>query len=136
LLAVWLLVAAGMVGGNAAYAAGQFRDWERVRQSEDSYRSWLLELADQVPRGECVVAYDAASAIYSNHAVYGHWQLFYEVEDADALHAALEGAGCRFLVVDDDLRVLAPSFASLVEQSLSPLYVSRDGTRTIFTRTP
>lgn len=136
LLAVWLLVAAGMVGGNAAYAAGQFRDWERVSRSEDAYRSWLLELADQVPRGECVVAYDAASAIYSNHAVYGHWQLFYEAEDADALRAALEGAGCRFLVVDDDLRNLAPSFASLVEQSLSPLYVSRDGTRTIFTWTP
>jgi hypothetical protein len=136
LLAVWLLVAAGMIGGNAAYAAGQYRDWARVRGVEEEYRAWLTELSDQVPRGECVVAYDAASAVYSNHAVYGHWQLFYEAQDAEALRAAMEQAGCRFLVVDDDLRALAPPFVAVVEQSLTPVYVSRDGSRILFERIP
>jgi hypothetical protein len=136
LLAVWLLVAAGMVGGNAAYAAGQYRSWGRVREAESAYRAWLLELSENVPRGECLVVYDTASAIYSNHAVYGYWQLFYEAGDSDELRTAMDGAGCRFLVVDDDLRTLAPEFASLAEQSLTPFYTSQDSTRTIYQRNP
>jgi hypothetical protein len=136
LLAVWLLVVAGMVGGNAAYTAGQLRSWGAVRQSEIAYRSWLVELSDRVPRGECVVSYNAASAIYSNHAVCGRWQIFFEVQDAGALRSAMDGAGCRYLVVDDDLRALAPHFVSIAEQSLSPVYASRDGSRMIFERTP
>ncbi len=136
LLAVWLLVAAGMMGANAAYAAGQFRSWGSARQSENAYRSWLMELSDRIPLGECVVSYDAASAVYSNHDVYGHWELFYEAQDADALRSAMEGAGCRYLVVDDDLRALAPSFVSIAESALDPIYISRDGMRMILELIP
>jgi len=121
-----------MLGGQAAFVAGQFRAWGAVRQSENHYRAWLMELSDQVPRGECVISYDAASAVYSNHAVYGHWQLFYEARDADALRTAMEEAGCRYLVLDDDLRALAPDFVPVAESALSPIYTSRDGRRTIF----
>jgi hypothetical protein len=136
LLAVWLLAAAGMVGGNAAYAAGQFRDWEGLRQWENAYRSWLMELAEQVPRGECIITNDTASAVYSNHNVYGHWQLFYEAQDANALRKAMEGSGCLYLVVDDDLRTLTPAFVTVAESLLDPVYVSRDGNREILKLTP
>jgi 4-amino-4-deoxy-L-arabinose transferase-like glycosyltransferase len=136
LIAVWALVALGMIGGNAAYAGGQFRSWGNARLSESQYRSWLMELAQQVPRGECVIAYDAASAVYSNHDVYGHWQIFYEARNEDTLRTAMDDAGCRFLVVDDDLRALAPSFVVVAESALEGLYISRDGSRIILRRTP
>jgi hypothetical protein len=136
LLTVWLLVAAGMAGANAAFLAGQIRGWSSARQSENQYRSWLMELSDQVPRGECVISYSAAPAVYSNHDVYGHWQLFYEVRDAEELRSAMESAGCRYLVVDDDLRTLAPQFVSIAEQTLSPIYLSRDGLRVILELAP
>ncbi len=136
LLAVWVLVAAGMLGAQLAFAAGQWRGWSAKRQSEDQYQAWLTELSDQVPRGRCIISYNAADAIYSNHAVYGHWQLFYEVRDPDALRKAMNGAGCRYLVVDDDLRGLAPDFVPVAESTLSPIYTSRDGTRTIYELTP
>ncbi len=136
LMTVWLLVAAAMTAGNAAYAIGQFRSWSGMRQSESAYQSWLWELTDRVPRGECVISYDAASAIYSNHDVFGHWQLFYEVQDADGLRSAMESAGCRYLVVDDDLRAAAPGFVAIAEKVLSPIYISRNGLREILELTP
>jgi hypothetical protein len=136
LLAVWVLVAVAMIGGNAAYAAGQFRAWGAERQSANDYRAWLVELEDQVPRGECIIAYSSAEVIYSNHSVYGHWQIFYEVGDADALRAAMEGAGCRYLLVDDNLRALAPDFVPIVESALAPLYIREDGTKTIYQLRP
>ncbi|MGB7539415.1 MAG: hypothetical protein WBM17_12825 [Anaerolineales bacterium] len=133
---VWLLVAVAMVGGNAAFVAGQYRGWGAQRQWEADYRSWLVELSDQVPRGECIIAYSSAEVIYSNHSVYGHWQLFYEVRDSDALRAAMEESGCRYLMMDNDVRTLAPDFVPIVENTLSPVYASRDGSRTIYTFTP
>jgi hypothetical protein len=136
LLAVWVLVVVAMVGGNAAYAAGQFRDWGAQRQREADYRNWLVELTDQIPRGECIIAYSSAEVIYSNHAVYAHWQIFYEVTDSGALRTAMEGSGCRFLMVDNDVRTLAPDFVPIVENTLTPVYTSRDGSRTIYELTP
>jgi hypothetical protein len=132
LLAVWLLVATAVVGAQLAFAAGKFRGWSSARQAEGQYRSWLTELSEQVPRGQCVISYGTAEAIYSNHEVYGHWQLFYEVKDADALREAMGAAGCRYLVVDDDLRGLAPDFVPVAEGALVPVYTSRDGSRTIY----
>jgi hypothetical protein len=132
LLSVWLLVAAAMLGAQLAYAAGQFRGWGARRQAENSYQSWLTELSNQVPRGECVISYSSADAIYSNHTVYGRWELFYDVRDGDALRGAMRAAGCRFLVVDDDLRALAPDFVPVAESALTPVYTSRDGSRTIY----
>jgi len=132
LLVVWLLVAAGMLGSQVAFAAGEFRGWAAARQSEEKYRGWLTELSGQVPRGECVIAFNATDAIYSNHSVYGNWQLFYEVSDPGALQAAMRDSGCRYLVVDSDLRVLAPDFIPIVERALPPIYTSRDGLRTIY----
>jgi hypothetical protein len=129
---VWLLVAVAMVGGNAAYTAGQFRGWGAQRQWESDYRSWLVELSDQVPRGECIISYGAAEAIYSNHEVYGHWQLFNEVNDTDTLRNTMALAGCRYMVMDDDLRAFAPDFVPIVENALAPIYTSNDGTRTIY----
>jgi hypothetical protein len=136
LLAVWVLVAAGMLGAQLAFVAGQWRGWSAKRQSENQYAAWLTELSDQIPRGRCVISYNAADAIYSNLAVYGHWQIFYEVHDPDALRKAMNGAGCRYLVVDDDLRGLAPDFIPVAESALLPIYTSRDGTRTIYELTP
>jgi hypothetical protein len=74
--------------------------------------------------------------IYSNHAVYAHWQIFYEVTDSGALRTAMEGSGCRFLMVDNDVRTLAPDFVPIVENTLTPVYTSRDGSRTIYELTP
>ena len=136
LVAVWILVAASMLGAQLAFAAGQWRGWSAKRQSEDQYRTWLTELSDQVPRGRCVISYSSAEAIYSNHEVYGHWQLFYEAGDPDALRKAMSDAGCRYLVVDDDLRGLAPDFVPIAESALSPIYTSRDGSRTIYELIP
>jgi hypothetical protein len=136
LAAVWVLVVVAMIGGNAAYAAGQLRGWGAERKSANDYRAWLMEVEDQVPRGECIIAYSSAEVIYSNHSVYGHWQIFYEVRDPDALRAAMEGAGCRFLLADNDLRTLAPDFVPVVESTLLPIYTSRDGTKTIYELRP
>ncbi len=136
LIAIWSLVAVSMLGAQLAFAAGQFRSWNAKRQSEDQYRAWLTELSAQVPRGECVISYNAAEAIYSHHDVYGYWQLFYEVGDPDALRAAMSEAGCRYLVVDDDLRGLAPDFVPIAESALTPIYTSRDGSRMIYELTP
>jgi MFS family permease len=132
LLAVWLLVAAAMLGSQLAFMAGQFRGWNAARQAENRYQSWLSELSSQVPHGECVVAFNAADAIYSNHSVYGNWQLFYEVGDPDALRTAMEGSGCRFLVVDPDLQTFAPEFVPVAEKALQWEYTSRDGSRKIY----
>jgi hypothetical protein len=132
LLAVWLLVAAGMLGSQAAYLSGQYRGWGAARQAESAYRGWLTELSAQVPRGECVIAFNATDAIYSNHSVYGNWQLFYLAEDPDQLRTAMRGAGCRYLVVDSDLRTFAPKFIPVVETTLHLEYTSRDGLRMIY----
>jgi hypothetical protein len=136
LLAVWSLVAVSMLGAQLAFAAGQFRGWNAKRQAQEQYRTWLMELSDQVPRGQCIISYSAAEAIYSNHEVYDYWQLFYEAGDPDALRKAMAEAGCRYLVVDDDLRGLAPDFVPIAESALSPVYTSRDGSRTIYELTP
>ncbi len=136
LLAVWVLVAAGMLGAQLAFAAGQWRGWSAKRQSEDQYRVWLAELSDRVPRGQCIISYGSADAIYSNHTVYGHWELFYEAGDPNALRKAMNEAGCRYLVVDDDLRAFAPDFVPVAEAALTPIYTSRDGLRTIYELTP
>ena len=50
--------------------------------------------------------------------------------------AAMHEAGCRYLVVDDDLRALAPDFVPIAESALAPIYTSRDGSRTIYELTP
>ena len=136
LLAVWLLVAVSMLGAQLAFAAGQWRGWNAKRQSEDQYRIWLTELSEQIPRGQCVVSYSSAEAIYSNHTVYGHWQLFYEAGNSDTLRKAMSDSGCRYLVVDDDMRGLAPDFVPIAENALSPIYTSRDGSRTIYELIP
>ncbi|MBN2084360.1 MAG: hypothetical protein JW748_03985 [Anaerolineales bacterium] len=136
LAGVWLLVMAAMLGAHLAFTAGQIRGWSARRQAEDRYQAWLTELSEQVPRGECIISYGTAEVIYSNHAVYGHWQLFYEVHDPDALRKAMQDAGCRYLVVDDDLRGLAPDFVPIAEDGLTPIYTSRDGSRTIYEWTP
>jgi hypothetical protein len=132
LIAVWTLVALAMLGAQVSYAAGRFRGWSAARQAETEYRSWLVELSDQVPRGECVIAFSAADGIYSNHSVYTHWQIFYEAKDARALREAMQAAGCRYLVVDSDLRSLAPDFVPVAESALTAIYTSRDGSRTIY----
>jgi hypothetical protein len=136
LLVVWVLVAAGMLGSQLAFIEGQFRGWGAVRQSEAQYRGWLTELSSQVPRGECVIAYNATDAIYSNHSVYGNWQIFYEVRDPAALHAAMKDSDCRYLVVDPDLRALSPDFVAIVENTLRPKYISSEGLRTIYELIP
>jgi hypothetical protein len=136
LLAVWLLVAAGMLGSQLAFAAGQFRGWGAARQAEEQYRGWLTELSGRVPRGECVIAFNATDAIYSNHSVNGNWQLFYEARDPAALQTAMKGSGCRFLVVDPDLRALAPEFVSVVENALQLEYTSPDDSRKIYQLLP
>jgi hypothetical protein len=132
LLIVWLLVAAGMLGSQLAFMAGQFRGWTAARQTEDRYQGWLSELSSQVPRGECVIAFNATDAIYSNHAVDENWQLFYDVRDPEELQAAMEGAGCRFLVADNDLQTFAPEFIPVAEKALQLEYTSRDGSRKIY----
>jgi hypothetical protein len=136
LLAVGSLVALAMLGAQLAFAAGQFRAWGAKRDSDDRFQAWLSELAAQVPKGECVISYSTADVIYSNHDVYGHWQLFYEVADADALRKAMAEAGCRYLVMDDGLRSLAPDFVPVAEEALTPVYTSRDGSRTILELLP
>jgi hypothetical protein len=136
LLAVWTLVALAMLGSQLAFMAGQYRGWGAARQAEGEYRGWLTELSSQVPRGECVIAFNAADAIYSNHSVYGNWQLFYEVRDPDALQEAMRGAGCRYLVVDPDLQTFAPEFVPVAENALRLKYASRDGLRKIYELLP
>jgi hypothetical protein len=136
LLAVWVLVAVSMLGAQLAFAAGQWRGWSAKRQSEDLYRSWLTELSEQIPHGQCVISYNSADAVYSNHTVYGHWQLFYEVHDPDSLRKTMNEAGCRYLVVDDDLRAFAPDFVPIAESALMPIYTSNGGSRMIYELTP
>jgi hypothetical protein len=48
----------------------------------------------------------------------------------------MESAGCRYLVVDDDLRAAAPGFVAIAEKVLSPIYISRNGLREILELTP
>ncbi|MBN1439005.1 MAG: hypothetical protein JW929_06295 [Anaerolineales bacterium] len=129
--AVWTLAALAMLSAQAAFAKDQYGAWGARREMEEQYQAWLTELSEQVPRGECVIAYNAADAVYSNHEVYGHWQLFYEAGDAEALRRAMREAGCRYLVVDDSLRSLAPDFVPIAEGALEEVYVSRDGSRTV-----
>jgi uncharacterized membrane protein len=136
LLAVWLLVAAGMLGSQLAFMAGQFRGWGATRKAEDQYQAWLSELSSQVPRGQCVIAFSATDAIYSNHSVYGNWQLFYEVSDPGALREAMAAAGCSYLIVDPDLQSLAPQFVPVAEEALQLEYTSRDGSRKIYELIP
>jgi hypothetical protein len=136
LLAVFLLVAVAMLGSQLAFVAGQFRGWAAARQAEGGYRGWLTELSTQVPRGECVIAFNATDAIYSNHSVYGNWQLFYQARDPLKLRAAMESSGCRYLVVDSDLRTFAPEFVPVAENALRVEYTSRDGSRKIYELIP
>jgi hypothetical protein len=136
LIAVWLLVAAGMLGSQFAFVAGQFRGWSAARQGENAYRTWLSELSSQIPRGECVIAFNATDAIYSNHSVYGNWQLFYNARDPAALRTAMRESGCRFLVVDSDLQTFAPEFVPVVEQSLRLDYSTTDGSRKVYELIP
>jgi hypothetical protein len=133
---VWWLAAAAFLGAQLQYTGSRFRGWEAARRAEAEYRSWLVELESAVPRGDCLIAFDAASAVYSNHEVYGDWEIFYTVKDAGGLQAAMRAAGCRYLVVDDDLRALAPGFVATAEGALSPVYLSRDGTRLILKLSP
>jgi hypothetical protein len=132
LLAVWALVAVGMLGSQLAFIAGQYRGWSAARQAEAQYRGWLTELSSQVPRGQCLIAFNATDAIYSNHAVYGNWQVFYQADDPEKLKAAMQSAGCRYLVVDSDLRSFAPEFVPVAENALRLDYTSRDGSRKIY----
>ena len=136
LLTVWLLVAAAMIGSQLAFMAGQFRGWGEARQAENRYQSWLSELSSEVPLGECVIAFNAADAIYSNHSVYGNWELFYAVRNPEALRTAMEDAGCRYLVADTDLQTLAPEFVPVAEKALQLEYTSRDGSRKIYELIP
>jgi hypothetical protein len=136
LLAVWVLVAVSMLAAQLAFTAGQFRGWSAKRQSEAQFQAWLTELSEQIPRGQCVISYSAAEAIYSNHEVYGHWQIFYEAGAPDALRKTMREAGCRYLVVDGALRALAPDFVPVAEAALTPIYTSVDGARTIYELTP
>jgi hypothetical protein len=136
LLTVWMLVAAAMIGSQLAFMVGQFRGWGEARQAENQYQSWLSELSSQVPLGECVIAFNAADAIYSNHSVYGNWQLFYDVRNPEALRTAMENAGCRYLVADTDLQTLAPEFVPVAEKALQLEYTSRDGSRKIYELVP
>ena len=136
LLAIWLLVAAGMLGSQLAFMAGQFRGWGATRKAEDQYQAWLSELSSQVPRGQCVIAFSATDAIYSNHSVYGNWQLFYEVSDPGALRDAMAAADCSYLIVDPDLQSLAPQFVPVAEEALQLEYTSRDGSRKIYELIP
>ncbi len=136
LLAVWLLVAAGMLGSQLAFAAGQFRGWGATRKAEDQYQSWLSELSSQVPRGQCVISFSATDAIYSNHSVYENWQLFYEAGDPGALRTAMQTAGCSYLVVDSDLQSLAPQFVPVAEKALQLEYTTPDGSRKIYELIP
>ena len=136
LLAVWLLVAAGMLGSQLAFLAGEFRGWGATRRAEDQYQTWLSELSSQVPRGECVIAFNATDAIYSNHSVYENWQLFYEVSDPGALRTAMAAAGCSYLVVDPDLQSLAPQFVPVAEKALQLEYTTPDGSRKIYELMP
>ncbi len=136
LLAVWLLVAAGMLGSQLAFLAGQFRGWDGTRKTEDQYQTWISELSSQVPLGQCVIAFNATDAIYSNHSVYENWQLFYEVSDPAALRAAMTAAGCSYLIVDPDLQSLAPQFIPVAEKALQLEYTSRDGSRKIYELIP
>jgi hypothetical protein len=64
--------------------------------------------------------------------VYGNWQLFYQAGDPEKLRAAMESAGCRYLVVDSDLRTFAPEFVPVAENALHLDYTSRDGSRKIY----
>jgi hypothetical protein len=136
LLAVWALVAVGMLGSQLAFIAGQYRGWSAARQAEAQYRGWLTELSSQVPRGQCLIAFNATDAIYSNHAVYGNWQVFYQADDPEKLKAAMQSAGCRYLVVDSDLRSFAPEFVPVAENALRLDYTSRDGSRKIYELLP
>lgn len=136
LLTVWMLVAAAMIGSQLAFMVGQFRGWGKARRAENQYQSWLSELSSQVPLGECVIAFNAADAIYSNHSVYGNWQLFYDVRNPEALRTAMENAGCRYLVADTDLQTLAPEFVPVAEKALQLEYTSRDGSRKIYELVP
>jgi hypothetical protein len=136
LLVIWVLVAAGMLGSQLAFVAGQFRGWGAVRQSEAQYRGWLTELSGQIPRGECVIAFNATDAIYSNHSVYGNWQLFYEARDPATLQVEMKDSGCRYLIVDPDLQALAPDFVPIVKNTLRLEYTSTDGLRTIYELLP
>jgi hypothetical protein len=115
---------------------GQFRGWAAARQAESEYRGWLTELSTQVPRGECVIAFNATDAIYSNHSVYGNWQLFYQARDPLKLRAEMDSSGCRYLVVDSDLRTFAPEFVPVAENALRVDYTSRDGSRKIYELIP
>jgi len=132
LLAVWALVAVSMLGAQLAFTAGQFRGWSAKRQSEAQYQAWLTELSEHIPRGECVISYSAAEAVYSNHEVYGHWQIFYEAGDPEALRKTMREAGCRYLIVDGDLRAFAPDFVPVAEAALTPIHTSADGARIIY----
>jgi len=102
----------------------------------DRYRSRLSELSSQVPSGEYGNAFNATDAIYSKHPVHGNWQLFYDVRDPEKLKAVMESSGCRFLVVDSDLRTLAPEFVPVAENALPSDYTSRDGLRKIYELLP
>ena len=79
----------GMLGAQRAFAAGQFRGWSaHAAIGKRSTGAWLTELSEQVPRGECVICLRAPlRPMYSNHAVYGNWQIFYEAHDPDALRS-------------------------------------------------
>jgi hypothetical protein len=134
--AVWWLAALALAGAQFAYVEGRFSGWSSARRAEDQYHSRLVELIATVPGGQCLIAFDAASAIYSNHEVDTDWEVFYDVKDADALRTTMSAAGCRYVVVDDDLRAYAPGFVVIAESTLAPVYSSRDGTWTIFVLKP
>jgi hypothetical protein len=133
LRAVWALVAAGAILAQLQFQAGRIRALPEANRAAEEYRAWVGELAAQVPRGECVIAYNTQDAIYSNHAVYGDWTIFSQKLTASQLAETMRAGGCRYLVVDSDMRSLTPDFAALAESALVPAYTSRDGSREIFT---
>jgi hypothetical protein len=132
LLILWALIVLGVVGSQAQYVAEQMRDLSAQRHSEDAYRNWLQELESQVPQGACLISYNAAEAIYSNHAVFTRWTVFFETKSPSDLRQTMTAGDCRFLIVSPDLREAAPDFSSLAPQTLLPFYTSADSTQTIY----
>jgi hypothetical protein len=121
-----------VIGSQAQFVLDQFRALGAQRQAEAAYRGWLLEIEAQVPAGACIVSFDAAEAIYSNHTGFAQWTVFSDTKTPQDLRLAMQAENCGYLIASRDLRDAVPGFMPIAEQVMQPLYTGLDQTRTIY----
>lgn len=120
-----------VVGGNMEYGAQQDLAWIRGRGTNPELQ-WVKLLAQNIPRGNCLISYDTADAIYANLRPNNDWMTFFDTHTASALVGFMQSQDCHYVEVDGDLVAYAPHYAQLVESTLVLQFSSPDGTRKIY----